>query len=56
MTASKKHQEEAPPVSFPGLSPGNWIVRQEMQDMALDFLDPAYYGISVGQEGLRGGS
>ena len=22
---------------------------QEMQDMALDFLDPAYYGISVGQ-------
>ena len=24
-------------------------VWQEMQDMALDFLDPAYYGISVGQ-------
>lgn len=24
---------------------------QEMQDMALDFLDPAYYGISVGQVG-----
>lgn len=24
---------------------------QDMQDMALDFLDPAYYGISVGQVG-----
>ncbi|CAK8995576.1 unnamed protein product [Durusdinium trenchii] len=24
---------------------------QEMQDMALDFLDPSYYGISVGQVG-----
>jgi len=23
-----------------------------MQDMALDFLDPAYYGISVGQVGF----
>ena len=24
---------------------------KEMQDMALDFLDPAYYGIQVGQAG-----
>ncbi len=25
---------------------------EDMQDMALDFLDPAYYGISVGQVGF----
>ena len=25
------------------------MAAKEMQDMALDFLDPAYYGISVGQ-------